>query len=380
MSKYKSGLKRIRNFGLSRRNFNKGALGVAALSGLATAGIPGIANAATDVTFLGWEGYDSGLFVDSYLADNDINLNTTYIGNNDEIVSKLVSGGVGTIDIVTPYMGYIPMMVAADILQPIDESKVPNLSKVHPFFKDDPNIIVDGVRYGVPFTWGCAPMMYNTKVITSPPEAWADLFKPEYAGKIGMMDDPLGNIMLGAVCATDAEVATSLTKKQLDETIKYLISVKKIARLMTPSWGDLADAMARGDVVITFSGWETLKKFCADKGASHIDYVYPKEGTFAWLDTFSIAKDAPNADIDHKLCDMIIDVPAQKMIGDEFIQGITNSDAIAQLGISKDYYPYDDLSGLASKATFFAFPPLEEGSDKTTFNDWLEAYETFKSA
>ena len=69
MSKYKSGLRRIRNFGLSRRNFNKGALGAAALTGLATAGIPGIANAATDVTFLGWEGYDAGLFVDNYLAE-----------------------------------------------------------------------------------------------------------------------------------------------------------------------------------------------------------------------------------------------------------------------------------------------------------------------
>ena len=380
MNKYKSGLKRIRNFNFSRRNFNKGALGAAAIAGLATAGIPGIANAATDITFLGWEGYDSGLFVDSYLEDNDINLNTTYIGNNDEIVSKLVSGGVGTIDIVTPYMGYIPMMVAADILQPIDESKVPNLSKIHPFFRDDPNIIVDGVRYGVPFTWGCAPMMYNTKVISSTPESWADLFKPEYAGKVGMMDDPLGNLMLAAVVATDAEVATSLTKKQLDDAVKYLISVKKIARLVTPSWGDLADAMARGDVIITFSGWETLKKFCADKGASHIDYVYPKEGTFAWLDTYSIAKDAPNPDIDHKLCDMIVDVPAQLFIGDEFIQGITNSDAIAQLGISKDFYPYDNLAGLASKATFFAFPPLEEGAGLTTFNDWLEAYETFKAA
>ena len=255
MNKYKSGLRRIRNFGLSRRNFNKGLLGTAAAAGLATAGIPGTASAATDITFLGWEGYDAGLFVDSYLADNDINLNTTYIGNNDEIVSKLVSGGVGTIDIVTPYMGYIPMMVAADILQPIDESKVPNLSKIHPFFVNDPNIIVDGVRYGVPFTWGCAPMMYNTKVISSTPESWGDLFKPEYKGKVGMMDDPLGNIMLAAVIATDAEVATSLTKKQLDDAIKYLISLKSIIRLNTPSWGDLADALARGDVVITFSGW-----------------------------------------------------------------------------------------------------------------------------
>ena len=380
MNKYKSGLRRIRNFGLSRRNFNKGLLGTAAAAGLTTAGLSSTASAATDITFLGWEGYDAGLFVDSYLADNDINLNTTYIGNNDEIVSKLVSGGVGTIDIVTPYMGYIPMMVAADILQPIDESKVPNLSKIHPFFVNDPNIIVDGVRYGVPFTWGCAPMMYNTKVVSSTPESWADLFKPEYKGKVGMMDDPLGNIMLAAVIATDAEVATSLTKKQLDDAINYLISLKSIIRLNTPSWGDLADALARGDVVITFSGWETLKKFCVDKGADHIDYVYPKEGTFAWLDTFSIAKDAPNADIDHKLCDMIVDVPAQLMIGDEFIQGITNSDAIAQLGVSKDYYPYDNLDALADRATFFAFPPLEEGSGKTTFNEWLEAYERFKAA
>ena len=73
MNKYKSGLRRIRNFGLSRRNFNKGLLGTAAAAGLATAGLSSTASAATDITFLGWEGYDAGLFVDSYLADKDIN-------------------------------------------------------------------------------------------------------------------------------------------------------------------------------------------------------------------------------------------------------------------------------------------------------------------
>ena len=73
MNKYKSGLRRIRNFGLSRRNFNKGLLGTAAAAGLATAGIPGTASAATDITFLGWEGYDAGLFVDSYLRIDDSN-------------------------------------------------------------------------------------------------------------------------------------------------------------------------------------------------------------------------------------------------------------------------------------------------------------------
>ncbi len=57
----------------------------------------------------------------SFLKDKGITLNTTYIGNNDEIVAKLRGGGIGQIDIVTPYMGYIPLLVKLDLIQPIDD-------------------------------------------------------------------------------------------------------------------------------------------------------------------------------------------------------------------------------------------------------------------
>ena len=92
----------------------------------------GPSQAAANVTFFGWQGYDAGLAVDDFLKKNDITLNTTYIGNNDEIVTKLTAGGVGSIDIVTPYMGYVPLLVALDVIQPIDEALVPNLADVMP--------------------------------------------------------------------------------------------------------------------------------------------------------------------------------------------------------------------------------------------------------
>ena len=38
-----------------------------------------------------------------------------------------------------------------------------------PIFRNDPNINVDGKLYGVPFTWGSAPMMYDPAVIPTPP-------------------------------------------------------------------------------------------------------------------------------------------------------------------------------------------------------------------
>jgi spermidine/putrescine-binding protein len=376
----RSGLIRVRTLApLTRRQF---AMAASAVGGLAAAGLPWRpAEAATAITFLGWQGYDEGLFADSFMADNDLTLNTTYIGNNDEIVTKLTSGGIGSIDIVTPYMGYIPLMVEAGLVDPIDEAKVPNLAKVLPLFRDDANINVDGVLYGVPFTWGSAPMMYDPAVIPEAPVSWQDLFKPEYKGKVGMMDDAIGNIMLAAVIATDAPIATQLTPEQLKQAIDFLIELKTAqARLLAVSWGELADALARGDVVITYSGWETIKKFAADKGKA-IEYTYPQEGTFAWLDNFCIAKSAPNSDIDHALCNKIIDVPAQLKMGNESLQGIVNEEAIAQLDPdAAALYPYDDMAAFGEKAKFYAFPPLEPDGSLATFDDWLEEYQRFKSA
>ena len=70
-----------------------------------------------------------------------------------------------------------------------------------------------------------------------------DIFKPEYKGKVGMMDDPIGNQMLAAILATDAEVPTMLTADQLDRATEFLIKLKKDAvRQLAVSWGELANA------------------------------------------------------------------------------------------------------------------------------------------
>jgi spermidine/putrescine-binding protein len=376
---HRSGLIHVRSYApVTRRHFLQGA---AALGGLAAAGLgPRLAHASTDITFLGWQGYDEGLATEDWLKKNDISLSTTYIGNNDEIVSKLTAGGVGQIDIVTPYMGYIPLLREAGLIDEIDESLVPNLKVCEPLFRDDPNVLHDGKRYSVPFTWGSAPMMYDPKATGGTPAAWADLWKPEYKGKVGMMDDPVGNMMLAALLATDAKMPTLLTKDQLKQAEDYLTKLKKEqVRVVAVSWGDMADALSRGDIVITFSGWETIKKFCADKGKA-IEYTYPKEGTFAWLDSYCIAKNAPNREVDHKLCNKVIDVPAQVKIGDDLLQGIVNKDAIAQLKASRNIYPYNDLASFSQKARMFGFPPLKSDGTHATWQDWQDAYQRFKSA
>lgn len=363
---------------ISRRRFSQGIglTAVAAAMGL----LPRRALAASDVNFVGWQGYDEPVLFDGFAKQNELKVNTTYIGNNDEIVTKLRSGGVGQIDIVTPYMGYIPVLVALDLIQPIDVARVPNLDKVLPLFRNDQNINVDGKLYSIPFTWGSAPLVYDPAVISTPPAGWKDLLKPEFAGKVGMMDDPLGNVTLAAIIATDAAVPTKLTADQLKTAIDFLIQVKKQSRVVSVSWGDLADAIARGDVAATFNGWEALAKFCADKGKT-VKYTYPQEGTYAWLDNYCIAKDAPNLDAAYVLSNRVIDAAAQKHIGEVALQGIVNQDAIAALDPkAKAIYPYDDIETFGKKAKFFEFPPIKADGAFATYGDWMKEYERFKTA
>ncbi len=362
---------------LSRRSVLKTTIGAAA----AAAGLfPIRAMAASSVNFLGWQGYDDPVIFDDFAKSKGITLNTTYIGNNDEILTKLRTGGVGQIDIVTPYMGYIPLLAKLDLIQPIDTARVPNLEKILPLFKNDPNLSVDGKLYAVPFTWGSLPMMYDPAAIPVAPVSWKDLLKPEFTGKVGMMDDPLGNITIAAIVATDAAVPTQLSPTQLEQAIDFLIEIKKQSRVVSVSWGDLADAMARGDVTITFSGWEALQKFAADKGKA-ISYVYPVEGTSAWLDSYCIAKDAPNLDAAYELCNRVIDMAPQMRLAENALQAIVNTEAIAALPESLGgIYPYDTIDNFGEKASFFVFPPVEADGVLATYSDWLVAYERFKTA
>jgi len=375
-----SGLMRVRSYApMTRRDFGRGMTAAAALA--ATGLGSRQAAAATTVTMFGWQDYDAGLRVGDFLSKNDITLNFTTIGSNDEIISRLAAGGAGQIDIVNPYMGYIPFMAASDLIEPVDESLVPNLKDVPEVFRNDSNVIVDGKRYSVPFTWGSAPMAYDPSVITTPPDSWMEIFKPEYKGKVGMADDPIGNQMLAAILATDAKVPTLLTQDQLNQATEFLIKLKKDqVRQLAVSWGDLANAMGRSEIVITYSGGEFMKKFVGDAGKK-IELVYPKEGTFAWFDSFCFAKGAPSREAAHKCANQALSVEGQVALTEKNFQGIMVQAAIDKLSPElKGLYPYDNMSEFQKKAKFFPMPPLKPDGVHASYDDWTAAYQRFKAA
>ena len=371
-----NGLLRVRTFGsMTRRGFiaGSGAAAAIVLGGVSLKP----AQAATNVNFVGWQGYDTPL--SDYAKANDIVIDSTYIGDSNQIISKLTSGGVGSVDIVTPNVTYVPLLVKLDTLSPLDESKLTHLDKVLPFFLNNPSVRIDGKLYAVPYVWGSVPMMYDPAVAQGTPDSWRDVLKPEFAGKVAMLDN-LNNIQLAAKVVTDAKVPTRLTHEQLKQAVDFLVEVKKHSRIVAGSYGDMADAMARGEIAITFNGWEVMVNMAKKKGKD-IAYVYPKEGTFGWCDSYCIVKDAPNSDLAHALANEAISTSVQVKAGIDELLGVVNMDAITQLPPEiKAIYPYDNIEEFSQRVGFYPVAPLEPEGDIATFDDWKKEYLRVKNA
>src|SRR5262245_32485218 len=193
--------------GVGRREFLQG---VSAATLIGAGLLPGRRTlAATQASWVGWQGYDDPLKAGTFLADNGIELVTSYINSNEEIITKLQAGGVGQTDLVTIYYGHIPLLVAADLAEPIDEGRVPGISDIFPEFLNVDVLRHDGKLYAVPFTWGTLSMIYDPAAIPAP-TSWKDCLKDEVKGKVAMVDDMTGLLATWAPIAVGTKTPTRL--------------------------------------------------------------------------------------------------------------------------------------------------------------------------
>ena len=137
--------------------------------------------------FLSWEGYDIPDQLKAWREKNGVEVKATYIANHDEIQAKLMAGGGSQgYDIITYYQGYRPLYTELEILEPLDDEKIPNLVNLLPYFASGDKefwVDADGTRTGMPWTWGSIGITYDSAVVTTEPTSWYELLDPKLEGQ-----------------------------------------------------------------------------------------------------------------------------------------------------------------------------------------------------
>ncbi len=331
------------------------------------------------LNYLGWQGYDGGESIKSFLEENNITMNNLFVTSNEEIFSKLKVGGGGRYDVVTPNHSTTPSFIKSDLLEPLDLTQIPNYENLFEVFKNLEYNKSDGEIYTVPLTWGSQCMQYNADVITEKPTSWDILLDPQYKGKVVTQDNAVGNITIVAVWLGFKDHATQLTKDELQQCYERLLELKQNLRYIAPTFGDCKNALVSGEALFLFNGWEPIALWAQQEGAN-IQSVIPDEGTAAFIDNYAIAKGSPNKDIAYAYINAMLDPNVQASFAKEISTAAVNKDAIQFMDEDvASTFPYDSIEEYFAKAIPYPEIPLES-DEYATLNDWVEMWEQFKAA
>ena len=334
--------------------------------------------------YVGWDGEDGKTISKPFLKKNNVKLDSSYVASGDEVLTKLRSGGQGSVDLVAQNKDYLAIAIELGLLTPLDLERLPSFEELYPSLKDAPWVQDEGDTFVVPLIWGDQPIVYDPKVWDEVPPRYTDLADARYKGALTTLDDPYSNLWLFSKSLGHTDPAR-ITQQQLDATLDAAKAIKPNLVTLAASFGDMTDILARGDASMAFNGWAAMTVFAKDKGAT-LDFAQPAtDGSYFWADGYSIPKDAPNEATAYAYTNLMASKRMNAKLAESLFSGATNSLAPQFMDPAiVDLYDYPgqietNKDGVGPRS-LGVLPPLEDDGNIVGVAKWKKAWEQFKVA
>ena len=266
------------------------------------------------VVLYNWADYIPDSVLRSFTKETGIKVEVATFDSNETMFAKLQLVNGKGYDLAIPTTFFIELMKRADLIQPIDKSKLKNFKNLEPSLLNqayDPNN-----KYSIPYLWGSTAIAVNTdEMDASSITSWKDLWKPEFKDQILLLDD-VRDIFLMALKAKGFENNTT-NEDEIRQAYEALVELLPNVKLF------LSDSpkgpLIQGNVPMGVM-WNG-ETYMAQLELGTVEYVYPSEGVTLWVDSFVIPKGAENVENAHKFIDYVLRADIGKII----LEGVGNS-------------------------------------------------------
>ena len=324
------------NPNLGRRGILKA---VAAVVPIAIAGFPAIVRAQTKtITTTGYGGvyekhYRANV-VEPWEKKSGYKVNVITTGGADQwLTNAMVNRAKPEIDVPFLSLPVTHTAIKSDgVFLDLDEKMIPNAKYVDPFFFD----FFD--RKAIGFNYAPYGIFYRTDQIKTAPTSWAELWKPEYAGKILLPDTTSGGAEETVVIAA---ILNGGNVTNLDPGWAALRKLKDNVHRFFKNNNEPVPMLQRGEASI--GGWYSARVFGLKDTGVPIDFVTPKEGAPIGLLSFHVARNTPNRDAVLDFVNFALSKEAQEGFGNGIEYGVCNRLAEFKGRAKERVPPHDKL-------------------------------------
>ncbi|HPR17599.1 MAG TPA: extracellular solute-binding protein [Candidatus Cloacimonadota bacterium] len=125
---------------------------------------------------------DDGL-IDDFEKEYGIKINLDYMNDTEELLTRMMMG-VSGYDLIVPTGNVIKILIANDLLSPIDYfTNYDTIDSTFTHLEYDPT-----GKYYVPYAYGFTAIAYNSKFVKDPVNSWSIMWDQEYKGRMLMLD------------------------------------------------------------------------------------------------------------------------------------------------------------------------------------------------
>jgi spermidine/putrescine transport system substrate-binding protein len=243
---------------------------------------------AKEITFYSWAEDVRQSVLEAFTKEYGVKVN--YIGyeSQEEAIANIENGQI--YDVVLMESRFVPLLINENLLAKLDQRNLSNSKNLSPNFRDlayDP-----GNRYSLPNSWGTTGLVVRSDLVTEPVTRWADLWNPQYAGKVGLwLDEPREVISL--TLKSLGYSANSEDPAELEKALTRLLELKPNIILLDDSKFATQNGVLAGGQTVISMGYAS-NVYEANENNLAVTYVLPQDGALLWNDTLVIPANSPN--------------------------------------------------------------------------------------
>lgn len=265
---------------------------------MAVALLSGCGSSKETLNIYSWaDNFDADVLAE-FEKQNDVKINYAVFANNEDLLAKIKAGGSGY-DLIQPSDYMVATMIKQDLLAPLNKDNIPNFANIADTYKN-PSFDPDN-KYSIVYTSGVTGIAYNTKYIKDEINSWADLWNPEYKGKVLLLDD--NREMIGMALKKAGLSNSSTNEADITAAVEDLKSL--LPSVLAFDTDNIKQKMIQEEGWIG-TVWSGDASVIASENPD-VAYVIPKEGGTIWSDNYAIPKDAKNKELAEKFINYMLD-------------------------------------------------------------------------
>lgn len=245
-----------------------------------------------------WSDYIAPQLVEHFSQLHDCQIVYDNYASDAELETRLATGG-GGYDLVFPSDRALVPLLAKQLLQPLDKSRLAAMRHLDPRFLGIPADPTN--HYSLPYFWGTLAIGIRSDQVQPRPDSFGVLFDHRYRGRITVLDDLEATI--GAALMHLGHSLNSVDPQHLAAAAQLLRAQRPLLQAYTSD--SYKERLIAGEAWVAL-GWSG-DLVQASQEDPRIDVIVPRGGTMLWVDSMAIPRAARRPDLAHAFIDFLLD-------------------------------------------------------------------------